>query len=480
MKSNNLELVQLFQKYQLEGIDVINELMRFNVLDQLVSSNASAREWGITPEDLYALAEKSTVEAFGKIPYDLDTFCKLYGPSFTVELFDFISDTGYLDSVHSGEDWGDLIDSSIEAHSKSEDLVLYAYVEEYASKIDDILQAYPDKKVVLYTASDVCYSILTRLYPMAQIINQWPHRSYFDHIFVATTGMFQSSEDIVEEVANGLHNLVPEGTAQLFLPATMVQNQIGLNNMALQFFLHQKRVESMYEWAPLGVYEIVYGKVDVKKMRIGIREKVNGQWKEISYIPLPHGVFAQLPVFSVLNYALSLRSIFLPGRQLDRALGQDGIYCMDSRLSLAVREELASMGEACFLSITGPQGNKSVAISTIEPVGLNYWMFPDREMTYMWYTYFSSTLGNTILNEISMLVQSEEAFGYMLSSVRRQVLSTDLESDLVTTVNTIQSDFEEVLRQAKEVWTESMDEIAKIVMPPAESIDLEDYSDFKK
>ena len=52
---------------------------------------------------------------------------------------------------------------------------------------------------------------MTRLYPMAQIINQWPHRSYFDHIFTGTVGMFQSSEDIVEEVANGLHNLVPEG-----------------------------------------------------------------------------------------------------------------------------------------------------------------------------------------------------------------------------------------------------------------------------
>ena len=81
----------------------------------------------------------------------------------------------------------------------------------------------------------MCYSILTRLYPMAQIINQWPHRSYFDHIFTGTVGMFQSSEDIVEEVSNGLHNLVPEGTAQLFLPATMAQNQLGLNNMALQF-----------------------------------------------------------------------------------------------------------------------------------------------------------------------------------------------------------------------------------------------------
>ncbi|WP_251424968.1 hypothetical protein [Veillonella agrestimuris] len=480
MKSNHIELIELFGKHQLEGIDVVNELMRFNVLDQLVSSNASSREWGITPEDLYALAETSTVEAFGPVPYDVDTFRQLYGPSFKVELFEFISDTGYLEGINSGEEWSNPVERSIEAHSKTGELVLYAYVEEYASKIDDILQAYPDKKVVLYTDSDVCYSMLTRLYPMAQIINHWPHRSYFDHIFVGTTGMFQSSEDIVEEVANGLHNLVPEGTAQLFLPATMVQNPVGLNNMALQFFLHQKRVESIYEWAPLGVYEIVYGKADVKKMRIGIREFVTGEWKEISYIPLPHGVFTELPVFSVLNYALSLRSIFLPGRQLDRALGQDGIYCKDSRLSPAAREELASTGNACFLAIVGPQGNKSVAISAIEPVSGVYWMFPDKEIAYMWYTYFSSTIGSTIINEISMLVKGEEAFGYMLSSVRRQVLSAEAEAHLINEVDTAQSSFDEAMRSAQEAWTANIDDAAKAVIPPAESIDLEDYSDFKK
>ena len=226
MKKNNEELIALCAQYGIEGIDIVNELMRFKVLDQLLSSNANSREWGVTPEDLYGLAEKSTVESFGPIPYDVNTFRALYGPSFTVELFDFISDTGILDGLDVGAIWETPVRESIEAHSKTGELVLYAYVEEYAGMIEEILQSYEDKKVVLYTASPVCYSIISRLYPMAQIINQWPHRSYFDHIFTGTVGMFQSSEDIVEEVANGLHNLVPEGTAQLFLPATMAQNQL--------------------------------------------------------------------------------------------------------------------------------------------------------------------------------------------------------------------------------------------------------------
>lgn len=108
----------------------------------------------------------------------MNTFQALYGPSFRVELFDFISDTGILDGLDVGTIWETPVRESIEAHSKTGELVLYAYVEEYAGMIEEILQSYEDKKVVLYTASPVCYSILTRLYPMAQIINQWPHRSY--------------------------------------------------------------------------------------------------------------------------------------------------------------------------------------------------------------------------------------------------------------------------------------------------------------
>ena len=479
MKKNNEELIALCAQYGIEGIDIVNELMRFKVLDQLLSSNANSREWGVTPEDLYGLAEKSTVESFGPIPYDVNTFRALYGPSFTVELFDFISDTGILDGLDVGTIWETPVRESIESHSKTGELVLYASVEEYAGMIEEILQSYEDKKVVLYTASPVCYSIISRLYPMAQIINQWPHRSYFDHIFTGTVGMFQSSEDIVEEVANGLHNLVPEGTAQLFLPATMAQNQLGLNNMALQFFLNQKRVESIREWTPLGAYEIIYGKYDVKKMRVGLRERVGDDWKAINYIPLPHGVFAQLPVFTVLNYGLSLRSILLPGGQTDVALGQDGIYCIDSRVSELGRAALRENG-AYYLAFTRYSDHVEVSMGTEAPSTGVYWMFPDVELAYMWYTYFSSTIGQTLMQEISMLVQTEESFGYMLSSVRRRVLDVNDESLLVNAAKNIDEAYKETIKSARASWQENMNSLGADVMPPTTSIDIEDYSDYKK
>ena len=78
--------------------------------------------------------------------------------------------------------------------------------------VGEILQSYEDKKVVPSTQHlQYAIAFYPRLYPMAQIINHWPHRSYFDHIFTGTVGCSNLPEDIVEEVANGLHNLVPKG-----------------------------------------------------------------------------------------------------------------------------------------------------------------------------------------------------------------------------------------------------------------------------
>ena len=52
MKVNNEEFIALCANHGIEGIDIVNELMRFKVLDQLISSNASSREWGVTADDL--------------------------------------------------------------------------------------------------------------------------------------------------------------------------------------------------------------------------------------------------------------------------------------------------------------------------------------------------------------------------------------------------------------------------------------------
>lgn len=469
-------IIELYKSHNLEGIDMVNELMRFQALDQLVSSNAHAREWGLTSEALYKLAERSTSEAFGPIPYDEETMTKIYGPSFAINLIDFITDTDYLEGIDAGHQWETPIRESIEAHKDTDHLVLFAYVEEYACMIEEILQSFEPKKVVLYTASPVCYSVLSRLYPMAQIINRWPHASYFDHIVTASVGMFKPCEDIVEEVANGLNNLVQYGTARLFVPSTMAQAQVGLNKMALQFFLTQKRIEKICEWAPLGAYEIIYGPANVKKMNIGVREFDGNEWKETAFIKLPHGVFGDMTVFTVLNYALSLRSILLPGGQMDPTLGQDGIYSLDSRVPVTTRTSFAAEG-AYMVAFKQDGEDVEVVLTTQAPDQGVYWMFPDQELAYLWYTYFTSTIGKTIMAHITHIARTEEGFGYFLGNCRRSVLNVNDEAALIESVTKGQVAYAESITKAQESWQHTIDTVATKVVPLVESIDLEAYTD---
>ena len=106
-------------------------------------------------------------------------------------------------------------------------------------------------------------------------------------------------------------------------------------------------------------------------------------------------------------------------------------------------------------------------------------MFPDAELAYMWYAYFCSTIGQTLIQEISMLVQTAESFGYMLSSVRRRVLDVKDEAQLIESVQAADEVYINAVTAATENWKESVDTLGAQVMPPTTSIDIEDYSDYK-
>ena len=59
----------------------------------------------VTPKELFELAQTSTVDMFGPLPYDEAGFKEIYGISFSVELMDFISATGYYEGVSAGRQW---------------------------------------------------------------------------------------------------------------------------------------------------------------------------------------------------------------------------------------------------------------------------------------------------------------------------------------------------------------------------------------
>ena len=70
--------------------------------------------------------------------------------------------------------------------------------------------------------------------------------------------------------------------------------------------------------------------------------------------------------------------------------------------------------------------------------------------------------------------------GYMLSSVRRRVLDVNDESMLVNAVKNIDEAYKETIKSARESWQSNMNSLGADVMPPTTSIDIEDYSDYKK
>ena len=86
-------------------------------------------------------------------------------------------------------------------------------------------------------------------------------------------------------------------------------------------------------------------------------------------------------------------------------------------------------------------------------------MFPDAELAYMWYAYFCSTIGQTLIQEVSMPVQTDESFGYMFSSVRRRVLDVNDEAQLITSVQAADEAYIKAVTEATEDWKSTVDEL---------------------
>ena len=70
-------------KLNLAGEAVITELVRFRVLDEMLQKSPEVRQWGVTADKLYELAQRSTTEICGPLPYDQAGMETVYSKSFT-------------------------------------------------------------------------------------------------------------------------------------------------------------------------------------------------------------------------------------------------------------------------------------------------------------------------------------------------------------------------------------------------------------
>jgi len=490
LKEAMQSIINKFKELGVTGSDVVTELLRFRVLDQILQGSSEVRQWGITGEKLYELATQSTVEVFGPIPYDQAGFERVYGPSFAIEVMDFISETGYVEGIVSGEQWRLPFKEIIETHKSTEGIILLAFIEEYASLAEEILQTLPVERLLLYTPSETCYNLFKQLYPLAPVINEWPDDVIFDHIIAASTGLFRAPVQIMEELATRVGNITELGTAHYFIPISAIQDQVGMNRMAVQYMLLQKRLQTVREWAPLGTYEFVYTNYDVKKVGLEIREVIDDGWRSTPFIALPHEVLASMDTFSLVQYGLSLCGVEPAMKAQLPTLGEDGFTSLDPKVPLYV-QKIFSAYEATRLVVerqgldvqlklveqpgrpSGEALDEVAYAELVEQVDVSqdtdaYWLFTNAQAAYIWYTYFRSEKGKAVLTKLAQMVLSSAALLQLMGSVRRSVIKEEALAELAGQFETAREARKQALEKADKDWQTAIETMAAEIVPPAE------------
>lgn len=485
-------IIKKFKAIGVTGSAVVTELLRFRVLDQMLQASSEVRQWGITGDKLYELAEQSTVATFGELPYDQAGFETVYGPSFAVEVMDFITETGYVEGIAAGEQWRLPFKEIIEFHKTSEGIILFANIEEYAALAEDILQAIPAERLLLYTSSETCYNLFKQLYPLAPVIDEWPEDVIFDHIVAASTGLFRAPVHIMQELANRVGNITELGTAHYFIPISTIQDQVGMNRMAVQYMLLQPRLQAIREWAPLGTYEFVYTNYSVKKVALEIREVMGETWRSTPFIALPHEVMASMDTFSMVQYALSLCGVEPAMKAQLPTLGEDGFTSKDPKVPLYVQKvfdafestrlELERQGTEVQLKLVEHDGHKAgetldedayaelMEQSEAANEEKAYWMFTNPQAAYISYTYFRSQQGETVLTKLAQMALRPQALLQLMGSVRRNIIKEEPLAELADRFETARAARKAALAKADADWQAEIEAIAKEIVPnPSES-----------
>lgn len=485
------QIIERFAAIGVEDADIVEELIRFRIVDQLISSNAEARQWGLSADKLYELAKEATQDVCGPIPYDQTAFETVYGPSFQVDLADMLDQTGYITDVAGGKQWTVPLTKLIEDHKQTEGIVLFAGVEEYLGLVDTILQALPSERLILQTASESCYVLLKKLYPLAPVTMEWPEDVIFDHIVFASNALFRPPVQIMEELGNRITNVTEQGTVHCFIPLAAIQDQLGMNKMAVQYMLTQPTLTAVNEWAPIGAYEFIFTPAKPQKVALAICE-VNEDGKDYRttpFIALPHEVLSVMNAFSIMQYALSLCGVKPDVSAQNPCMGEDGFYTNDPRTPLYMRaifdayesERLvfSRQGQEIgvrFVHHEGLPADKKLSEEEFQKIvraykassaeeQSYYWEFTEPVAAYVWYTYLTSERGRQIVQTLSTMVLSTEAFLQLLGSCRRVAIKGDDLQAFLTTFVDQQTKYEARLKEANDDWKATLDRLSQAILP---------------
>lgn len=478
------ELSKIFESIGITGRQVVNELARFKAIDQMISESAEVKSWGITREKLYELAKESTTAVFGKISYSEEDFGKVYGPSFKVSLMEFIDATGLGGNISSGEQWRLPLREIIETHKHTDGIILFAFIEEYASIVEEILQEIPVERLLFYTSSQDCYELFRKVYPLAPVIQDWPEDVIFDHIVSAGIGVHTPAVTMMEMIASRVGNVTEAGTAHFFIPVTAIWDQVNMNRVAVQYMLLQNTLSAVYEWAPLGAYQFVYGNMTIKKVELGIREIIGETYRTTEFIPLPHTVLASMETFSIAQYAMSLCAVEPLMNSQYNSLGEDGYTNYDYRLPTSIRDVYYYAPKQI---ITVEMDGTDVTLRLEEQVGIDadlldneqtryelmeaaehrkidYWSFQTKAAAYIWYTYFNTERGALILKTLAQMVVSTPALLQLMGSCRRLPVNFENLDSFVERFELPYKTYKTTLDQAEQAWKDELLQLGKEVI----------------
>lgn len=478
------ELIKAFESIGVKDSQVVNEMARFKVLDQMISASAEVKSWGITREKLYELAKESTVQTFGDISYTEEEFGRVYGPSFGVELMELIDTTGLGGHISSGEQWRLPLKEIIETHKHTDGIILFAFIEEYAALAEEILQEIPAERLLFYTSSQDCYDLFRKIYPLAPVIAEWPEDVIFDHIVSAGVGVHTPAVTMMEMIATRVGNITEQGTAHFFVPVTAIWDQVNMNRVAVQYMLLQNTLSAVYEWAPLGAYQFVYGNVTIKKVELGIREIIGNEYRSTDFIPLPHTVLASMETFSIAQYAMSLCAVEPLMNSQYNPLGEDGYTNSDHRLPTSVRDvyyyapkqviEVEMDGTAVALHLKEQKGidpsqlddsnMRYELMEAAEHHKQNYWSFQTKAAAYIWYTYFRTERGALILKTLAQMVVSTPALLQLMGSCRRLPVDFEQLDSFVERFEVPYEEYIENLNKVEQTWKQALVELGKEVI----------------
>ncbi|WP_298705864.1 hypothetical protein [uncultured Veillonella sp.] len=506
------EILKPYEALGIKGDAIINEIVRAIAMKRIIDGTDESFKTNpaAVPAQLLLDTAKVTEGDFGPLPYnellvDPDAVKALYvnsvpGATDCGALPMIVSEMGYGEGISGSEFLALPIKNIVTELAHKEGIILFAYVEEYINLLPWIMTQISPERLLFYIPADTTAGMVKELCPTAPITTEWPDDVIFDHIVAASTGLFRAPVTIMEELATRVGNTTEDGTAHILIPISAVQDQMGINRMAIQFMLLQKRLNLVREWAPLGVYEFVYMPEEVKKVKLLITEVLSSGFKstgpveegvvrDTSFIALPHEVLASMDTFSLVAYGLSLCGI-APALQAQLpTLGEDGYMAVDTKLP-AYRQKLMYAAGGMKLVVKRQGTTPSVALVPLEPtISLSgsmgeeeyeelvktdlptmredeaFWFFPDERAAYIWYSFFTSQKGQRILKTLAQMVVSTPALLQLMGSVRRQIIKGEALDSLVAALKDEALIYDRELAKVKAAHEARMDSFSEEIIP---------------